>query len=949
MNTLSIATPPADSSVSGLPKARPKWLRLYFALAAFDLLTVCISLFLNHQIMGIYRVSVEVNQRWANRLVVYDEMRGFAAEVNAPGNDVFDSRDVHSESARMLRARSIFDQKLRAAREEIAQGADVTQQHALLDRAPRPAEAGRPPWGSSKVAEPHLLASMDEVAAAMQEMCVEAQSIFAFFARGESDSAGARMATMDRKYAQLNSALAGLNALVYAIQGAHFAEQHRIASSLSQLEYLIGGGILLMLAGAAFYGHRLGRQFELAAQLQQQSARDFEAATQARAASQAKSEFLANMSHEIRTPMNGVVGMIDVLEQSHLKSAQAEIVKTVRESAHALLAIIDDVLDFSKIEAGQFHVDSEPIGVAGVVEGVCDTLDHLAGKKSVELTLFIDPLIPAQLLGDATRLRQVLLNLTGNAIKFSSAQERAGRVAVRARLVERGAQQVVLEFSVADNGIGMDEETLARLFTPFTQADASTTRRFGGTGLGLSISHRLVELMGGRIGVHSEPDRGSTFSVRLPLALLPAQAELDAEAGAEADGTELAGLRCLVLGGAPGLADDLAVYLTHGGAAVQQVPDLATARQWFSHCAPGLCIGVVTGTDETADETRAEALDEALAELRAACIARPNLQARFVIIERGRRRKPRGKAADLVSLDGNVLHRSVFLNAVALAAGRIAAQLVDEPAADTMPAPLSMQDATAQGRLILVAEDNEINQKVVLKQLALLGFTADIAGTGREALECWRRGDYALLLTDLHMPQMDGYELAVAIRAAEAGGRHMPIVALTANALKGEARRCRELGMDDYMTKPVQLADLKAMLRKWLPATNKPVPDLPGSHAPTTAAPSTAAPALDVSVLEALVGDDRQVIAEFLRDFRVSAREATAQLRAACQARKAPLVEALAHKLKSSARSVGALALGELCAQLEQAGQTRQLETLAGLWRQFEAEIAAVDKSLEAW
>ncbi len=264
---------------------------------------------------------------------------------------------------------------------------------------------------------------------------------------------------------------------------------------------------------------------------------------EAEQANRAKSAFLATMSHEIRTPMNGVVGMIDVIEQGPLESEQAEIVKTVRESAYALLSIVDDVLDFSKIEAGHFPLDNEPMDVAAVVEGVCDMLDPLAGKKGVELTLFTDPAIPGQVLGDATRLLQVLLNLAGNAIKFSSAPGRAGRVAVRARLVGRGLQQVGLEFSVADNGIGMDQETLSRLFTPFTQADVSTTRRFGGTGLGLSISHGLVELMGGEIGVRSEPGHGSTFSVRLSLATLPAGSEIDAEA------FDLGGLACLVLGG----------------------------------------------------------------------------------------------------------------------------------------------------------------------------------------------------------------------------------------------------------------------------------------------------------------------------------------------------------------------------------------------------------------
>ena len=646
-------------------------------------------------------------------------------------------------------------------------------------------------------------------------------------------------------------------------------------------------------------------------------------------ANRAKSAFLATMSHEIRTPMNGVVGMIDVLEQSSLRSSQAEIVKTIRESAHALLTIVDDVLDFSKIEAGQFQIESEPIGVAGVVEMVCDTLDPLAGRRGVELTLFTDPAIPARVLGDAARLRQVLLNLAGNAIKFSSGEGRAGRVSVRAGVVESGMQQVVLEFSVADNGIGMDEDTQSRLFSPFTQADAGTTRRYGGTGLGLSISHRLVDMMGGTIGVCSEPGRGSTFTVRLPLTALAAELRFD---DAQFD---LAGLNCLVLGGPQGPADDLAVYLTHSGAAVHRVAHQAAALQWFGSCAPGLWVGVVVGADR--------AQDEPLADLRRVCAAQPNLDARFVVIEHGRRRRPRVRAHDHVSLDHDAMHRSDFVKAVALAAGRSAEEALEEPSftADTAPAPLSVQEARAQGQMILVAEDNEINQKVLVEQLALLGLTARIAGNGSEALAFWQRGDYAMLFTDLHMPQMDGYELVAAIREAEAGQRRMPIVALTANALKGEARRCRDLGMDDYMTKPLQLADLMATLRKWLPATrNVATPSVPPSEA--------AARALDVSVLEALVGNEPAVIGEVLRDFRISAGKATALMRVACRARQAGDVEAIAHKLKSSARAVGALALGELCARMEEAGHAGRLETLAVLWPRFEAEMAAVDQLLDS-
>ncbi|MBC7942473.1 MAG: PAS domain-containing protein, partial [Chitinophagaceae bacterium] len=276
-------------------------------------------------------------------------------------------------------------------------------------------------------------------------------------------------------------------------------------------------------------------------------------------ANRAKSSFLATISHEIRTPMNGVIGMIDVLEQGSLRPGQIEIVKTVRESAYALLTIVDDVLDFSKIEAGQFQIDHEPMDLAAVVEGVCDTLDHMADGKGVALRLFTDPALPRQTLGDAARLRQVLVNLVGNAIKFSAGRGRPGWVSVRAVVSTAADAGLLLTLSIADNGIGMEADTLARLFKPFTQADAGTTRRFGGTGLGLSISHRLLAMMGGRVEVRSVLDQGSTFTVYLPLVLPACTGAAPPDAG-----PPLAGLHCDVLGGAAGLADDLAEYLNLG-------------------------------------------------------------------------------------------------------------------------------------------------------------------------------------------------------------------------------------------------------------------------------------------------------------------------------------------------------------------------------------------------
>jgi PAS domain S-box-containing protein len=659
---------------------------------------------------------------------------------------------------------------------------------------------------------------------------------------------------------------------------------------------------------------------------------------QAEQANLAKSSFLATMSHEIRTPMNGVIGMIDVLEQTRLRSSQVDIVKTVRESAHALLGIVDDVLDFSKIEAGQFQIDSEPMSLAEVVESVCDALAHVAALSGVALRLFTDPALPAQTLGDAARLRQVLLNLVGNAVKFCNGSGRPGLVRVRAVLRERRQEQAIVDIEVADDGIGMDEDTLARLFEPFTQADAGTTRRYGGTGLGLSISRRLVELMGGSIAVESAPQAGSRFTVHLALPWLSGSGSPEAEA------PDLHGLTCLVLGDAESMAEDLVVYLAAAGALPQQATDPASAAAWFAACPAELAVVVLCPCGDAADGILLECRDLGR--------SRAGLSLRFVLIEQGRRKKARTRMADALSLDEDVMHRAAFLKAVAQSAGRAPADSEPAPLVEieTGPGLLEEQATFRHQRLILIAEDNEINQRVLRKQLALLGFAADVAATGHDAIEHLKRADYALLVTDLHMPNMDGYELAQAIRKAEAGGRRMPIVALTANAVKGEAKRCHDAGMDDYMTKPVQLAHLRTMVQKWIPQA-RPEQDEIDPHAVarmfTERQQPAAAPA-DLNVLTALVGSNPEVIEEMLQAFRRSASRSAREIREAIAAHSGRAAADAAHMLKSGARSIGALALCEVCADIEASVESGRQGALVALLPRFDSEMAAVESFLDS-
>ncbi|CAN5467622.1 N/A [soil metagenome] len=666
-------------------------------------------------------------------------------------------------------------------------------------------------------------------------------------------------------------------------------------------------------------------------------------------ANHAKSNFLAAMSHEIRTPMNGVIGMVDLLHQSSLRGYQLEMVELIRESAFSLLTIIDDILDFSKIEAGRLELESAPMSIVDVVESACGMMDNLAAKKNVELTLFIDPTTPDSLMGDALRLRQIVINLISNAVKFSSGNERVGQVSVRVVPTEWNADAVIMEIDVIDNGIGMDGEITRRLFTAFAQADTSTTRRYGGTGLGLAISRHLVESMGGKLSVQSVAGQGSTFTVRVPLALAAkGNAGIVSADGSDArDGMErrlgtgkltssMAGLNCLVVGSEGSLAENIVAYLVLEGAEVRRAPDPAATFALMHVLPPGLWIWII-------DIANTPSL---LEELHALTASLPEWEIRIVAIGRGRRRVPQYKFDNLVQVDGNVLTRRRLLNAVAIAAGLAGSNEVEMTAVsgkrEAAFKPPSHAEAMRAGRLILVAEDNETNQKVILRQLALLGYAADVAANGAQAFEYWQSGSYALVLTDLHMPEMDGYELTDAIRKSEAGARRIPILALTANALKGEADHCRAAGMDDYLRKPMQLEDLKAALETWLPAVHASV------TVPVIGVREAGRDAVDLGVLERLIGSDRKLIREFLRDFQINAANIAARLRLACQNRHALEAGEGAHSLKSAARAVGAMGLGEVCGKLEEAGRAGDLRTLEAHFRMFESELAAVNAFLNS-
>jgi PAS domain S-box-containing protein len=698
-------------------------------------------------------------------------------------------------------------------------------------------------------------------------------------------------------------------------------------------EVWLGQNVLLTKREGEVTGMQvMARDITRGVQLEEELARARDAALES---ARLKSEFLGNMSHEIRTPMNGIIGMTSLLTDTQLDKEQLHFVDGIRESADSLLAIINDLLDFSKIEAGKLTIELAEFELVPLVEGVVSLFTKPAESRNLELTSIIEADVPTHVESDSARLRQILINLTGNAVKFTQ----QGEVALSVKCIERRATDAMLRFEVRDTGIGIAPEAQSKLFNAFTQADGSTERRFGGTGLGLAISKQLVEALGGEIGFDSREGEGSTFWFVLPV-LLPTELQVSESEALN----DLEGLRTLVVDDQATNRKVIKKQLTSWGVFAVEAESFETAlnalRSAANHCRP-FDVALIDGL---IDDRQGLELARTIRSDREIPSVRLILSCTFGQRVSEDELKDAGFRASLMK----PVRRSELYDCLVTVTTNVALRgrasldaVVRAEAGSDVPEDDNAISFKPRATL-LVVEDNPINQQVARYQLEKMGYRAAIAKDGIDALAMLERNDYALVLMDCHMPQMDGFETTARIRSRSDDKALIPIIAVTASGGSGERDKCLRAGMDDFLLKPFRKEELSDTITKWLPSASQAEQAVKSDGVLSETADDVA------NGLKQLEEDyGKEMVLKVIEMFIPDSEERIARIDQAIKQEDFRVLEESAHGLKSGAANLGAKEMATLCEQLETQGELETigdspelLKKLVASWTSVKATIS---------